>query len=170
MRIIAHRANLNGPDKYKENTVNAVEACLEKGFDVEIDVQNVYGHDIFMGHDADGATERLRLPFYESFGANRLWLHAKNFEAFTKLCSIRNLYHYKHFDVFFHDRDFCALTYNRYYWIYPTSKLSLTSHKQSVMVLPELSNLEPRDFIPYTFHGICTDYPLQYKRELEKNE
>lgn len=168
MRIIAHRGNLNGPNSRTENTVQAVEDCLAKGFDVEIDVQDVYGHDIFIGHDVDGPTERMKLVIYDSKRYNRLWLHAKNFNAFKDLMVLKQNHGYQNFDIFYHETDFSALTFNRYFWIYPNTKLSLSSGKNSILVMPESVNLQPKDLVPYTFFGVCTDYPNEYKKVVDE--
>ena len=38
MIVIAHRANINGPNALSENTLEACYNCLERGYDVELDV------------------------------------------------------------------------------------------------------------------------------------
>ena len=43
MKIIAHRANLNGPNINDENQISSINKCIDLGFDVEIDVRLVKG-------------------------------------------------------------------------------------------------------------------------------
>ncbi|NBO78762.1 MAG: hypothetical protein EBV27_03855 [Actinobacteria bacterium] len=50
MRIIAHRANINGPDKDNENSPAQILRAIDSGFDVEIDVRIVDGQILF-GHE-----------------------------------------------------------------------------------------------------------------------
>ena len=39
MKLIAHRGNLSGPDRERENTTDTIRKALEEGFDVELDVR-----------------------------------------------------------------------------------------------------------------------------------
>ena len=50
MKIIAHRANLNGPNLNDENQISSINKCIDLGFDVEIDVRLVKGK-LYLGHD-----------------------------------------------------------------------------------------------------------------------
>ena len=36
MKIIAHRANLNGPNINDENQISSINKCIDLGFDVDI--------------------------------------------------------------------------------------------------------------------------------------
>ena len=38
MKVIAHRANLYGPNIETENTISSIEECFSKNIDVEIDI------------------------------------------------------------------------------------------------------------------------------------
>ncbi len=38
IKIIAHRANLNGPDHETENTPASINKAIKLGFDVEVDI------------------------------------------------------------------------------------------------------------------------------------
>ena len=50
MKIIAHRANINGPSIKKENLKSSIKDCLDLGFDVEIDIRSIKGK-LYLGHD-----------------------------------------------------------------------------------------------------------------------
>ena len=43
MKIIAHRANLDGPNSRNENQISSINNCLDLGFDVEIDIRLLDG-------------------------------------------------------------------------------------------------------------------------------
>ena len=50
MKIIAHRANIAGPNQNKENSINNIFQCIDSNFDVEIDIR-VIKEKIYLGHD-----------------------------------------------------------------------------------------------------------------------
>ncbi len=50
MILISHRGNLNGVIVERENSIDYVEEALSQGFDVEIDVWDIFG-SYFLGHD-----------------------------------------------------------------------------------------------------------------------
>ncbi len=49
--IIAHRGNIDGPLKAEENKPKYIDAALENGFDVEVDLWLENGH-FLLGHDS----------------------------------------------------------------------------------------------------------------------
>ena len=49
MKIICHRGNLNGPNPLTENNLRQIDVCIEKGYDVEVDLW--VGDGIWLGHD-----------------------------------------------------------------------------------------------------------------------
>ena len=52
MLFISHRGNLSGPQPENENKVSYIQAAIDKGFSVEVDVIDFDGHDTFtLGHD-----------------------------------------------------------------------------------------------------------------------
>ena len=50
MIYISHRGNINGPNKKLENNPNYITDAINKGFDVEIDV-NYKNSNFYLGHD-----------------------------------------------------------------------------------------------------------------------
>lgn len=50
MKLIAHRANINGRVKEKENRLEQIKYCISSGYDVEIDVR-YFNNEIYLGHD-----------------------------------------------------------------------------------------------------------------------
>ena len=52
MIFISHRGNLHGPQPENENKISYIQAALDKGFSVEVDVIDFDEHDTFtLGHD-----------------------------------------------------------------------------------------------------------------------
>ena len=49
-KIIAHRANLNGPNSAEENHPASIDRAIDQGFDVEVDLWFLDGK-YFIGHD-----------------------------------------------------------------------------------------------------------------------
>lgn len=142
MILISHRGNINGPNIEKENTSDYIEAALNLGFNVEIDVWYL-GH-FFLGHDKPQyfVTEK----FLQQDG---LWCHAKNIPAMVELSKLGVNY-------FWHERDKVALTSNKFLWTYPGQDLT----NMSIACLPEV-----KEFINMEIAaGICSDYIKYYKK------
>jgi len=147
--LIAHRGNLEGPDKSTENTVEQIEKVLnETPFDVEIDVWKVGSH-YYLGHDEP--VEQVTTQFLCN---PRFWIHAKNYDALSTLVQVLPA----HIHVFSHDKDPAVLTSTRIPWVYPGQQVD----ESAIIVMPE------RTPDAYTIkqlkhaRGICTDYPHRY--------
>jgi hypothetical protein len=144
-RIIAHRANLNGPDPKNENSLESIQKCFDAGFDVEIDVWlRTDNGEIWLGHDKP----QYHLKDTKLLLDPRVWCHAKNLEAAFILKAMDTHW-------FWHQEDDFALTSRGIFWTYPGKKLS----SNSVAVMPELVK---EDSALYLVHGICTDWPSRY--------
>jgi glycerophosphoryl diester phosphodiesterase len=50
--ILAHRGNLTGPASVIENTLSAIEACVARGWGVEIDIRRDADGRFYISHDA----------------------------------------------------------------------------------------------------------------------
>jgi hypothetical protein len=148
--LISHRGCLQGPDPSIENTPVAIEAAIDAGFDVEIDVWNV-GGNLFLGHDGPEIQTSMS---YLCRIRDRSWVHAKNIQAL-------HLLKLSGFHVFFHDKDDCTLTSNGILWTYPGRELTT----YSVAVLPERCGVEYLSQVRRCY-GVCTDFVLNYKRLL----
>lgn len=143
MKIISHRANLNGPNKNLENNPKQILQVL-KQFDVEIDLWNHNG-ELYLGHDKP--EYKINHDFLES-NKNKLWVHAKNLECISYL-STTDL------NWFWHENDKMTLTSKRNIWCYPKIYV-----QNAITVV--FNDLEKED-IPNCCLGICTDYPLNYR-------
>jgi len=144
VKIIAHRANLNGPKPYDENNPLIVDKVIEMGLDVEIDLR-CYNNQYYLGHDnPDYAISKQWLEDRSEF----LWVHCKNEE------SIMNLNNTKNINYFWHQNDDYTITSHGFVWVYPNKKI----FKNSICVLPELGI----NGIIEDCYAICTDYPERY--------
>jgi len=140
MRLISHRGNIHGPDPDRENHPDYVQAALDAGYDVEVDVWFLQDR-WFFGHDRP--EWEVEPAFLDD---KRLWLHCKNLAAFTFLSECGANHHY-----FWHETDQYTLTSKHYIWTYPGCDLPRT---RGIVVLPELTE----DAFVEEAAGICSDW------------
>lgn len=143
MKLISHRGNLSEKNSNKENKPEYILKALENKFDVEIDVWYL-NENWYLGHDQP--QYKIEYDFLKS---KKLWLHAKNGDAFY------NLLNDKKNNVFYHTDEDWVLTSKKYIWTYPNQLL----YPNSICVLPEkgyLGNLK-------NCYGICSDYIIKYQ-------
>lgn len=150
MRVIAHRANIGGPNSRTENSPAQILRAIEQGFDVEIDTRVIDGQ-IFFGHDYPQyeCPESLIIRIIE-----KGWFHCKNLEAMTYLSK-----HFPGIKYFWHQSDDFTLTSNGFIWTYPGQKIT----NKSVLVLPE--NIDPfilQEMWAQNPHAVCSDWPEKY--------
>ena len=148
MKLIAHRGNINGPNKENENKISQIYKCINSGFDVEIDI-HLINKKLYLGHDK--GEEIISIKELKEI-REKCWIHCKNIEALT--------YFYRNqdkFNFFWHEKDSYCLTSLGYIWTYPGTQIT----SECVLVMPELT-INKKDFLNLNksnFHGICTDYP-----------
>lgn len=117
MRLIAHRGVTDGNYSGKENTIESIMDCLEKGYEVEVDVisdttksQYPEGY-LFLGHDEP--QEHL-FNLFSKIGSKRLaskiWYHCKDSVALDYF-KRSELDHY-----FWHDKDKFTITSKGFFW------------------------------------------------------
>ena len=150
MIIYAHRANAEGPGS-GENSRLAVEACLDDGLGVEVDVRCVDGQ-LWVGHDdplwvADLAL--LRRP--------KVMCHAKDVVAADKLSALG-------LTGFCIDVDRYALCSDGSVWTNYPCRVVVSS---AIACSPELvGGLEGRRAFFERVRGcrgVCTDYPREFR-------
>lgn len=151
MNLIAHRGNLNGPNTKMENRPSHVLAALNKKIGVEVDVW--WDRGWWLGHDEP--QYKVKEDFM--FATPGLWAHCKNAEALMQL-STRKINELTCPMFFWHEIDTYALTSNGLLWTFPGKPL----HAMSICVLPERANYTLDEL--KTCLGICSDYPLKYKK------
>jgi hypothetical protein len=147
MKIISHRANLNGPSVDLENNPEQISFCIEKGFDVEIDVRYYEDSDVLLlGHDE---------PQYDvtwnwlQDKSDNLWIHCKNIESLHKFSTLDYKYNY-----FWHQTDDYTLTSKNYIWAYPGKFYT----KNTIVVMPEWNDIDWKDLTSDNCFGVCSDY------------
>lgn len=158
-RYISHRGNLRGPSfPENENSLTAITAAIQHGFEVEIDVQDITDMEssnfvIHAGHDkADHVFSYRELP------ANlNLWFHAKTYDALLKLSKYRDVF--PNIDYFWHEKDAFTLTGRGIVWAYPNNKM----YPKAVCVLPELILHSVEAVHSQNLDFVCTDYPILYR-------
>lgn len=145
MILISHRGNVNGPNLYRENSIQYIQEALDKGFEVEIDVWVVDGV-LFLGHDKPqyGITQH-----WLNERCEKLWIHCKNIEAIEWFNMIDG------FNYFWHQEDTVTLTSKNFIWAYPGKQ----PINRSIAVMPELFNDNVDSCL-----GICSDYIQNYKQ------
>ena len=137
MILISHRGNLNGVIVERENSIDYVEEALSQGFDVEIDVWDIFG-SYFLGHD-----EPKYLVKKDFLKIDGLWCHAKNIQGLYSMLE-------DNIHCFWHQEDDVTLTSEGYMWTYPGKELTMNS----IAVLPE-------EEIEVEVAGICSDYVVR---------
>lgn len=140
MILIAHRGNISGPNKEKENSPEQIEKALSLGYDVEVDVWG--DSKIWLGHDEPQYEVSLKFLF-NNF--NKLWLHCKNLEAIDILSE------FKVFNYFWHESDDFTLTSKKFIWTYPGKRVC----NKSVLVVDDA-----RSYSGNPCFGLCSDYLL----------
>lgn len=144
MLIISHRGNLDGPNPEKENTLPYISSAIKKGFIVEVDLWVDDNSKYFLGHDKP--EHPVTLEWLEDRSSN-LIVHTKNIEAAQML-------HGGRLNWFYHTDEDIVLTSKGWIWTYPGVFL----RKGIVVQIGE-----PDINIPVV-HGVCTDYPIQFKK------
>ena len=154
MKIISHRANLEGINKKLENKPEQIDKVLTLGYDVELDLwANLSNKKLFLGHDSPDHEISLNWLIERK---NFIWIHCKNLDALNILTTDE-----KNLNYFWHQEDDYTLTSKNYIWCYPSKKCS----KNSIMVMPEWNNSITmfQDLLNGEHVGICTDFPTIFK-------
>jgi hypothetical protein len=156
MKIISHRGNLDGPNPFRENSIDYIEEAISEGFDVEIDLR-VEDDGIYLGHD--NPQYFITMCWLQKY-KDVLWIHCKNREALEKLSTS-----VIEFNYFWHESDTYTITSKGIGW----TLVGEIPYSNSVIVMPEITD-SCEEYIKKSF-GICTDTPIFYKDKFgEKNE
>jgi len=141
MIFIAHRGNIDGPNKERENTPDYIDEALTHGYDAEIDVW-VKDDEIWLGHDKpENKINKLFLNERRAL----LWCHAKNIQALAFLLQ-------ENFNTFSHDNDAYVITSKGYIWASPYSEFT----GETIAVMPEWKNYVFGDISHCV--GVCSDF------------
>jgi hypothetical protein len=155
MKIIAHRANIDGPNPLTENMPEQIDKAISMGYDVEIDLRyDILTGMIHLGHD----DPQYDVDWYW-LGArkDRLWIHCKNLEALLEFSRGTSGFNY-----FWHQTDSYTLTSTNKIWTYPGNPYT----SKSIIVMPEsyMNKDNLKNLIAYDCYGVCTDYPQLIKK------
>ena len=136
---IAHRGNFEGTNPELENRPDYIQAAINAGFFVEVDVWKI-DNNWFLGHDSP--QYKINFPFLND---HRLYLHCKNLAALTDLTSKLTKC-----DFFAHNNDDWVLTDKGQIWTYPWKETGPNSIivDFSVNAISNHSNI----------YGLCADY------------
>ena len=122
-RIIAHRANIGGPNPDVENNPEQIDKCIAEGYDVEIDLRyDDLTKTLWLGHDSPD----YKVTWYWLAQRIRyLWVHCKTYNTLCEL-SDQTLPKERGYDVdtggcnyFWHQEDDYTITSNNIIWAYP---------------------------------------------------
>jgi hypothetical protein len=116
MKIIAHRANISGPDCKRENRIFAIEECINLKLDVEIDLRFNQGQ-FYLGHDE--IQEKIDIEWLNKY-QDYLWIHCKDFDSLNKLRGTNLNY-------FWHNVDMFTLTSKQFIWTFPNNIVDINS-------------------------------------------
>ena len=153
MKLISNKGNLRGIISEYENTPEYIEAALNSGFDVKIDLLLNDGK-LFIGNDSNKI--KLDIDWLEKYH-NKLWLECKDINLIQKLNQLDNRGAYLNY--FWHENDQYTLTSHRWIWTYPGKPLT----KNSICVMPEWHY----DLSEFAFdcYGVCSDYVGSMKKD-----
>lgn len=152
MKLIAHRANLGGPDPSVENNLEQIDKCIELGYDVEIDLRYHKATDtLWLGHDEP---QYQITRWWMAQRVDKLWIHCKDLDTLHDMTVNTSGYNY-----FWHQEDDYTLTSKRHIWAYPGKSYS----SNTVIVMPEWKNLDWDTLRVTNCYGVCTDYPDKLK-------
>lgn len=139
MLLIAHRGNINGPFKDRENDPEYILETIDAGYHVEVDIWN-YKDQFYLGHDDPAYPVDLAELNFE-----KMIFHAKNIEAMHSL---------RQFDAhyFWHEEDKCSLTSWGFVWGFPWYDGIISPHS---IIVWQGSDL-PDNYLQCA--GVCSDY------------
>ena len=148
MKIISHRGNLNGSSTDLENHPTYIQAAIGAGYEVEVDVWYI-DTKFVLGHDN---------PQYEVdkkwLKELPLWCHAKNESA---LCEMLK----EHIHCFWHENDRFTLTSKGVPWCFPNNY-----QKNGITVS---LGIKENNF-SHNILGVCTDYPLTWRNDIQETK
>lgn len=155
IKFISHRGNLSGKNLDLENNPEYIINAIQKGFDVEIDLW-VKSEKLYLGHDEP------KYEINEKFINNsNFWIHAKNKEALEFLSIKKDKMPNNYF---WHQNDDYTITSQGFNWIYPGKEIIFNS----IVVLPEITNISIRMLKSFKVYGICSDNIEFYEKEIIK--
>lgn len=150
MRLISHRGNISGPSPLVENTHGFIQAAIDDGYDVEIDVRLING-SLYLGHD--NPEHPVELTWLMDRKHN-LWIHTKNFGALDFLLG-------KGLKVFYHQLEKHTVIGNtNVIWSHDLSEAS----ERSIIPLISLDDVLLNKNLSMRFYGVCSDHIGRFRQ------
>lgn len=141
---ISHRGNIDGPQPTKENRPSYIDAAIQLGYDVEIDIRLIKS-ELWLGHDYGEYKVSLK---WLDLRKDKLWIHCKDKDSASYLIESK-----KGFQFFCHTQDEYVLTSTNHLWVHD---LTCTIDDTCIIPLMTLSSLELYDGeVPF---AICSNY------------
>ena len=145
MKLISHRGNITGRNTELENKPEYIDAAIELGYDVEVDVW-YKDEDFWLGHDEP--KYKISLEYLSKPG---LWCHAKNSDALYQMSiNADKIMHY-----FWHQEDDYTITSQGYLWTYPGKK----PYPNSICIG------DPALYSKQSIYGICSDEIGEFRND-----
>ncbi len=147
MILIAHRGNIYGKNKNRENDPLYIQEAITAGYDVEVDARLI-DNQIWFGHDEPqyNVTEFLNNRSFRK----RLWVHAKDPSTLAWMLDYG-------LHTFSHNVDDAVLTSQNYIWMYPGVKMV----RGAIAVMPE--SVTNKDWDITLAGGICSDEVARWR-------
>jgi hypothetical protein len=156
--LISHRGNTDGPCGL-ENHPDYIEAAIDKGYDVEIDVRSVDGR-LWLGHDVPQYPTTFEWIHKRS---SKLWIHVKDKESLMLLgLTAKSLGKWRYF---WHATDAFTLTSNGMIWCHDTN---VSLNRNCVIPLLDTEAVETFSLEREWPGGICSDYVDELRARIDK--
>lgn len=166
MKYISHRGNLNGRIESHENHPEYIEAAINAGYDVEIDLRMkdgmmYLGHDVPQYHVSDG---------WLLAKAKHLWIHTKDFESLNFMLGDSM----NRCNFFAHTADpFVSISHplNRstkmkLIWLHELEQPCSIQH--CIVPLLDLESVRHSKLKYNDVYGVCSDYVVECKKKWPK--
>lgn len=158
MIFISHRGNLNGVKPELENSPEYIDAAIDEGFDVEIDLRMKDGIP-HLGHDEP------QYPIsWEWLWERRewLWVHVKEFAALDWMQTTHHMWAIRYFC---HESDRYTLVSKNWIWSH-----DLTNPMTKRCVIPLLSKEQVESYNQTGFGAVCSDYIYDCVTKFDKSD
>jgi len=150
MIIISHRGNLEGPNIEKENKPEYIDAAIQAGYPVEVDLRST-NESFWLGHD----TPQYQITsdwLYER--KENLWIHIKDCQ--TAIAMSQKVDEYR---FFCHQQDDFTLTSNGYVWVH-----DLTNDVDERCIIPLIDKESVLKYDQRICYAVCSDYVFLCER------
>jgi len=142
MKLISHRGNIRGENPERENTLSYIDEAISLGYDVEVDIW-MKDDELYLGHDGPETHVDYRWLLLR---IDSLWVHCKNFNAFSFLSRFSDL------RTFFHENEKYVYIRNGVIWAHDMKDIDHNC------IIPLLSKEQLLGWKKVSVYGICSDY------------